>query len=247
MGGLTPIASAVMPVASTALTGYQQQQYKAQNAAVDQQYQAQRDAADRAYQQQALDRRYAEDRQARLEAQQQSERAQQAEWQRQDQLRQQDLEVQRQKDEAAAAQQAAQRRSDMAWLGQSQSLDAAQLIARQNADAQAAGADAQTRLAAIAQQSATDEQRRRDALRRSVGRTRADLGGQGVSSADGSGEAILLGLVGDSAQESSTAAQVDQLKRQAIQQELDNSRRRNLLEQAQLAQRQRMDFMSKFF
>lgn len=236
MGGLTSIASAMMPTASTALIGYQQQQYKAQN-----------EATDRAAQQQSLDRRYAEERQARLEEQQQRERERQSEWQRQDQLRQQDLELERQRQATDVAQQAAQRRDDMAWLGQSQTLDAAQLRARQDADAQAAGADAQTRLAALSQQAAADEQRRRDALRRTVGRTRADLGGQGVGSADGSGEAILLGLVGESDQEGRTAAQVDQLKRQAIQQELDNSRRRNLLEQAQLAQRQRMEFMSKFF
>ena len=247
MGGLTPIASAVMPIASTAITGYQQQQYRTQNSAAEQQYQAQSAAAERAYQQQLLDRRYAEERQARLEEQQQRERAQQAEWQRQDQLRQQELEVERQRQATDATLQADQRRSDMAWLGQAQTLDYTQLRARQEADAQAAGADAQTRMASLSQQAAADEQRRRDALRRTVGRTRADLGGQGVSSADGSGEAILLGLVGESAQEGRTAAQVDQLKRQAIQQELDNSRRRNLLEQAQLAQRQRMDFMSKFF
>ena len=111
----------------------------------------------------------------------------------------------------------------------------------------ASGADAQNRLAALSAQSADEERRRRDALRRAMGRVRADMGGQGVSAADGSGEAILLGLVGETDRESRTAAQADQLKRQAIQQELDNARRRNLLEQAQLAQRQRLDFMSKFF
>lgn len=269
MGGLTSIASAVMPVATTALTGYQQQQYRTQNTAAEQQYQtqnaaaeqqykaqaaaaeaqakAQADAAQRAYDQQILDRRYAEERQARVEQEQQRAREQQAEWQRQDLLRQQDLERERQQQAADAAQQAEQRRREMAWLGRSQTLDANQLRARQDASFQAAGADAQTRVASINQQAATDEQRRRDALRRAMGRTRADLGGQGVSSADGSGEAILLGLVGETEKESSSAAQVDQIKRQAIQQELDNARRRNLLEQAQLAQRQRIDFMSKFF
>ncbi len=225
MGGLTSIASAMMPVASTAIGRYQQQQYRVQN-----------DAVDRAAQQQA-----------RLEDEQLRERERQLEWQREDQLRQQDWERERQRLEAEAARQAEQRRQDMAWLGQSQSLEAAQIRARQDADLLAADADAQNRLAALAQQTATDEQRRRDALRRAVGRTRADLGGQGVSAADGSGEAILLGLVGDAEKESRSAAQVDQLKRQAIQQELDNARRRNLLEQAQLAQRQRLEFMSKYF
>ncbi|WP_109117017.1 hypothetical protein [Azospirillum sp. TSO22-1] len=247
MGALSSVVSAAVPVATSALTNYQQQQYRTQTNAADYQYKAQSDAADRAYEQQQLERRYAEERQARLEAQQQAERERQLQWQREDQLRREDQERERQAQAEAAAQQAAQRNADMAWLTQSQNLEASQLRARRDAELQAADADARTRVATIAQQSAEDERRRRDALRRAVGRTRADLGGQGVSAADGSGEAILLGLVGDTEAESGAAAQADRLKRQAIQQELDNTRRRNLLEQAQLAQKQRLDFMSKFF
>lgn len=240
MGALSSVVSAAVPVATSALTNYQQQQYRTQTNAAEYQYKAQSDAADRVYQEQLQERRYAEERQARLEAQQQAERERQLQWQREDQLRREDQERERQA-------QAEQRRSGMAWLTQSQNLEAGQLRARRDAELQAADADARTRVAAIAQQSAEDERRRRDALRRAMGRTRADLGGQGVSAADGSGEAILLGLVGDAEAESGAATQADRLKRQAIQQELDNARRRNLLEQAQLAQKQRLDFMSKFF
>jgi len=229
MGALSSVVSAAVPVATSALTNYQQQQYRTQT-----------NAADRAYEQQQLERRYAEERQARLEAQQQADRERQLQWQREDQLR-------REEQERESQAQAAQRRADMAWLTQSQNLEASQVRVRQDATMQANDADARTRVVAIAQQSAEDERRRRDALRRAMGRTRADLGGQGVSAADGSGEAILLGLVGDTEAESGAAAQADRLKRQAIQQELDNARRRNLLEQAQLAQKQRLDFMSRFF
>ncbi|HYG89539.1 MAG TPA: hypothetical protein VD978_25160 [Azospirillum sp.] len=225
MGGLTSLATAALPVATTALSGYQQQQYRAQNT-----------AAQASYEQQLLERKYQEERLAREEEARRKQIEQERAWQREDQLR-------RQEAEAAAA----QRRSDMAWLAQAQNLEASQLRAQQDAEMQTAGADAQTRLASQAAQSADEERRRRDALRRAMGRARADLGGQGVSAADGSGEAILLGLVGETDQESRTAAQADLLKRQAIQQELDNARRRNLLQQAQLAQRQRIEFMSKFF
>ena len=229
MGALSSVVSAAVPVATSALTNYQQQQYRTQT-----------NVADRAYEQQQLERRYAEERQARLEAQQQADRERQLQWQREDQLR-------REEQERESQAQAAQRRADMAWLTGAQNLEASQVRVRQDATMQANDADARTRVAAIAQQSAEDERRRRDALRRAMGRTRADLGGQGVSAADGSGEAILLGLVGDTEAESGAAAQADRLKRQAIQQELDNARRRNLLEQAQLAQKQRLDFMSRFF
>lgn len=225
MGGLTSIATTALPAATSALGGYQKQQYQAQNT-----------AAQATYDRQLLERKYQEERLAREEEARQRQTEQERVWQREDQLR-------RQEAEAAAA----QRQRDMGWLAQAQNTEAAQLRAQQATDMQAAGADARNRLDAQAVQSADDERRRRDALRRAVGRVRAEMGGQGVSAADGSGEAILLGLVGESAAESRTAAQADQLKRQAIQQELDNARRRNLLQQAQMAQRQRIEFMSKYF
>jgi len=132
-------------------------------------------------------------------------------------------------------------------LMQQQNLVADQLRAQQALEMQAAGAEAQNRLAALSQQAAADERGRRDALRAGQGRTRAELAGRGFSAADGSGAAILRGLLDDSEQERRSSVQLDQLKRQAIQQELDTARRRNLLEQAQLAQRQRLDLLSRYY
>ncbi|MCW2237896.1 hypothetical protein [Azospirillum canadense] len=172
---------------------------------------------------------------------------QQLEWQREDALRRQDQELQRQKDEQARVEAEQQRTREMDWLAQSQNQAADQLRSNQATDMADKQGSAPAQLAQINANAAAEERRRVDALRRTMARTRATLGASGVSAADGSGEAILLGAVNDSAMERQDAGQIDQIKRQAIQQELDNARRRNLLEQAQLADRQRLEFMSKFY
>lgn len=193
-------------------------------------------AANAQAQREADERKYAYEAQKR-----------QLDWQREDELRRQDQELQRQKDEQARRDAEAQRAREMDWLAQSQNQTADQLRSNQAADMADRQAGAQAQLAQINANAAAEERRRVDALRRTMARTRATLGARGVSAADGSGEAILLGAVNDSAMERQDADQIDQIKRQAIQQELDNARRRNLLEQAQLADRQRLEFMSKFY
>lgn len=272
MGGITPLITTALPmvgsVASTvrsvsgnsSSSAAQQQasQLAAQQAAAELEYKRQQDAARLQAEQQALERRYQEERaaaertaaaeaaarqeQARLQAE-----AQAREWARQDQLRQQDQELQRQKDEAAriAAEQARGREMDAYRASQEQTL--AQLRTSHDAAYQSQDRESQTQLAQMTAAADAEEKRRVDALRRTVAKTRASLGSRGVSAADGSGEAILLGLVKDTAGERQDAQTAEQLKRQAIQQNLDAIRRRNLLDQAQLADRQRLEFMSKFF
>lgn len=236
----------------------QQDALKAQQDAAALEYQRQQDAARLLAEQQALDRKYQEDRaaaertaaadaaarqeQARLQAE-----AQAREWARQDQVRQQDQELQRQKDEAAriAAEQARSREMDAYRVSQDQTL--AQLRASQDQAYQSQDRESQTQLAQMTAAADAEEKRRVEALRRAVAKSRASLGSRGVSAGDGSGEAILLGLVKDTDGERQDAQTADQLKRQAIQQNLDAIRRRNLLDQAQLADRQRLEFMSKYF
>ncbi|HYD31864.1 MAG TPA: hypothetical protein VEB64_13575 [Azospirillaceae bacterium] len=60
------------------------------------------------------------------------------------------------------------------------------------------------------------------------------------------GEAVALGLVEDADAERRDAQSLDRGRLQAIQQDLRNRRRRNLLEQAQLAERQRLELLSRF-
>ncbi|AIB12698.1 hypothetical protein ABAZ39_12005 [Azospirillum argentinense] len=221
MGGITTLATTALPLA---------------NAVADTVDRVS-GTSDSARRQQAADeRRYAyQTEQQRLQ------------WQREDELRRQDQELQRQKEEQARAEAERQRAREMDWLAQSQNLAAQQLRTGQAATLADKEGDARTRLAQMSAAAQSDERRRVDALRRTVARTRATLGSNGVSAADGSGEAILLGVVKDSAAERGEAEGADRLKREAIQQEVDSVRRRNLLEQAQLAERQRLEFMSRFY
>ena len=94
-------------------------------------------------------------------------------------------------------------------------------------DAEAAARDQE----AIAREREQSERERRNALRRAVASQRARLGAQGVSSADGSGEALLLGLVQESALDASEAEQERRAALKAIEEDLSARRSVNLLDQ----------------
>ncbi|HYD67600.1 hypothetical protein [Azospirillum sp.] len=240
MAGITPFVTAVAPVVSTVSSAFPRggSTTSDSSASAQQRYD---------YERQILELKAQQEQRQREEDARRAAEQQRLEWQRQDELRRQDWERQQQQRAWEQAQQTAQRSQELGWLARSQDQEAAQTLARQQAETATQDADAQGRLAALTAQAEAEERRRRDALRRAMARSRASLGGQGVSAADGSGEAILLGLVNETDTEGKKAARVDQLKRQAIQQEIDNRRRRNLLEQAQLAERQRLAFLSKYF
>ena len=82
-------------------------------------------------------------------------------------------------------------------LRESHALQQRQLSQDQATAGQAQQADIATRRAQIETSAASDEVARLKALRRTVGRTRASLGSRGGGTSDGSGEAVLLGLVAD--------------------------------------------------
>lgn len=90
-----------------------------------------------------------------------------------------------------------------------------------------------------------EEKRRQRALRRAVGRTRAQLGSQGISSADGSGEAILLGQIREAEDEAAAAKQLDTLRIQALSDREQADYRRNLLELSQVQERQRLERLAR--
>lgn len=209
-------------------------------------YERQQDLARQQAEREAEERRWQQEQEVRARDLELQRLAQEREWQREDELRRQD---QRAREQELAREQALaeqQRRQAMDALLRGNANDLDQLRVRQDEEVRAAEGDAASRAAQIDAAADADERRRRDALRRAMGRTRAGLGAGGVSSADGSGEAILLGLVKDTGEERDDAVRADALKRQAIQQDLDARHRRNLLEQAQLAERQRLDFLGRF-
>ncbi|CAK0740082.1 hypothetical protein CCP2SC5_1050006 [Azospirillaceae bacterium] len=130
-------------------------------------------------------------------------------------------------------------------LAAEQSLEATQLVDNQNQDLESATGDLQSRVSQIRAAATVDEGRRRDALRRAMAKTRASLGAAGLGTADGSGEAILLGQVNATDQEQKAAETSNQLKIDSLNQQLEDRYRRNLLAQSQLAERQKLQYLSR--
>ena len=132
-------------------------------------------------------------------------------------------------------------------LRESHALQQRQLSQDQATAGQAQQADIATRRAQIETSAASDEAARLKALRRTVGRTRASLGSRGGGTSDGSGEAVLLGLVADTNQDQQEAAATTRLRTQALAQEMADTQKSNLLERSQLAEKQRLELFSNAY
>src|SRR3954470_7251244 len=112
-------------------------------------------------------------------------------------------------------------------LRETQTLQRRQLLQDQATADQAQQADIASRRAQIETSAATDEAARLQALRRAVGRTKVSLGTRGGGTSDGSGEAVLLGLVADTNKEQQDANAIDRLRTQALSQEVTDTQKRN--------------------
>jgi hypothetical protein len=132
-------------------------------------------------------------------------------------------------------------------LRESHALQQRQLSQDQATAGQAQQADIATRRAQIETSAASDEAARLKALRRTVGRTRASLGSRGGGTSDGSGEAVLLGLVADTDRDQREADATTRLRTQALAQEVADTQKSNLLERSQLAEKQRLELFSNAY
>lgn len=132
-------------------------------------------------------------------------------------------------------------KNQRAALMAQQDLALRQLQARQGLSAADAASQAELDRQKLAIESANSEAARRDALRRAVARQNAQFGAQGVSAGDGSGEALLLGMFEESEQERARREELDNLRLQAIDQNLEEENRINVLQRTQLQERQNLD------
>ncbi len=112
----------------------------------------------------------------------------------------------------------------------------------QQAQQSAALQKEQNRLASL--QADTD---RRAALKRAIAKQRANFGAQGIGSAGGSSEAVLLGLFDESEEERVQREQMDNLKTAALDQDVSRQKQLNLLQQAQLKEQQRINRITDLF
>ena len=88
---------------------------------------------------------------------------------------------------------------------------------------------------------ADTDRRRRDALRRSIAKRRAALGAKGIDATAGSGEALLLGLVDESALQGAEAQRRTGDRVAEIRRDLDYRQRLNLLERSRLHGQHRLN------
>jgi len=123
-------------------------------------------------------------------------------------------------------------------LQRQQETALAQLQSRQNLDESVSAQNAElekTRISAEAQSAAS---RRNAALRRAVARQKTLFSAQGLSG--GSAEAVLLGMYNDADMDAAEQTRLDGLRTTALDQQLAAQKQKNLLESAQMAERQRL-------
>ena len=121
----------------------------------------------------------------------------------------------------------------------SQDLAMQQLQASQAQEKAQAERNAELERESIALQAEQDAETRRKALKRAMAKQNATRGASGAG-AGGSGEAVLLGLYNESEDEAKQREELDKLRYNALDNDLYTLSERNILEQSQLAEQQRL-------
>jgi hypothetical protein len=128
---------------------------------------------------------------------------------------------------------------------QRQDLDRRSLAAGQDAGLARMRGGHAGRRAELDAAAGADERERRTALRGEVGRMRSLFGARGLTAGDGSAGAVLRGIEQESEAARRRTAELDRLKRAALEREGEDQRRRNLLETSELAERQRIERIAR--
>ena len=132
---------------------------------------------------------------------------------------------------------------ELSYLDQDRQQDRAveNLRARQAEELRQAQEQAAQERQRVTLESQQEEEKRRAALKRAVARQRADFGSQGVGAGTGSPQAVLLGLFNESEDELRRREELDRLRFNALDLGLDQRSRLNVLQLAQLQQRDNLN------
>ena len=131
-------------------------------------------------------------------------------------------------------------------LDHAQNEQAEKNLGRQNAlEEKQAKADAALKKQALLEDAAADEKKRKSALRKAVASKKASFGAQGVGSSSGSSEAVLLGLISDSEDAQDESDSVTALKLAAIDQDLKQQKALNVLQRAQLKEKNSLSLIGQ--
>ena len=88
----------------------------------------------------------------------------------------------------------------------------------------------------------TAETKRQAALKRAVARQRARYGGSGIeANSSGSAQALLLGMFDESEDEKRQRETLDNLRFNALDQDIEQRQRMNVLQRTQLAEKQKIE------
>ena len=120
-------------------------------------------------------------------------------------------------------------------------MDERQLAEAQRLQEGQAAASAALEREKLALDAKATEEERRAALKRAVARQRASFGSQGVGSAGGSAQAVLLGMFEESDAERARRSQLDDLRLRIIDEDVLQRRATNILDRQQLQERNRLD------
>lgn len=108
-------------------------------------------------------------------------------------------------------------------------LTVASTITRANQQKSKTDAELRRQLQQNSIRAETEDDQRRKALQRAMARQRAQFGAQGISSADGSAAAVLMGLQQQNDAEQAQSDQLNNLRNQALQETAKTQQRKNLL------------------
>jgi len=127
---------------------------------------------------------------------------------------------------------------------QSQRQALADLKRKQNEHVRQMSEDSQAERARISTATAESKRERRNALRRAVARQKTLFGGRGIGSSGGSAEAVLLGLFEESDADRVERERIDNLRFSALDRNLDQQRRLNVIQRTQLQEKQKIQNLS---
>ncbi len=106
--------------------------------------------------------------------------------------------------------------------------------------------DANSEKERIALEAELIEQDRKDALKRSVARQKANFGAQGVGAVDGSSQAVLLGITEESEEEKAQREALDALKVKAVDDRVQQEKELNVLQREQLKEQSQVNGITGF-
>lgn len=129
---------------------------------------------------------------------------------------------------------------DMATGASQEKQALSQLQTQQRLAQQQAQNDAALQAQKISGDAAAEETRRKQALKRAIAKQKTLFAAQGLSGG-GSADAVLLGLFEESEAERKEREQLDAIRKQALSQNLEQQRQKDLLSTTQLAERNNLE------